>query len=127
MKATELIQETVDYYSEDVSRRAVDEFGYCHYNKNGKKCAVGRCIIDELNHDFTMSWDYLHCSNVKVDSFEERQAFLKEEYRGFPDDLWNVLQRLHDINSNWIKSGLSEFGKAMVTHLMARYANITNE
>ena len=52
---TQIIHETVDFYSKNTSeRRAIEidkkhQDSSCQYlTKNGKKCAVGRCISDKI-------------------------------------------------------------------------------
>ena len=37
----EVLEETVNYYSEDTSRRCIED-GICFYYKEGKMCAVDR-------------------------------------------------------------------------------------
>jgi len=52
MNDTELLKDTIEYYTEDPERRAVifreDGFPICQYRTgDGRKCAIGRLITDE--------------------------------------------------------------------------------
>lgn len=89
---TEIIQETYDYYMEDLSRRGVgDDWETCVYkNEKGLVCAVGRCFNESARFDFIGS---IISYSVK---FPEWDSHFKPEYQGHDVKFWNDLQRLHD-------------------------------
>lgn len=99
----EIIDETVDFYSEDVNRRAVRDGGNCEYlTDDGKMCAVGRCFTKE---GLLRYKDELGGFNKYM------MHHLKEEYRIEDDQFWSDLQYLHDMNRHWDENGLNENGK----------------
>lgn len=111
-----LLNETIQYYSEDINRRALDKNNLCcYYTTDGKMCAVGRCLehpesfektdidIDLAIHDLTIT----------------KQDF-KEKYRGFAVNFWFDLQYLHDNNNFWEKDGLTQEGKEYVDYMIKK-------
>ena len=109
---TEIIQETVDYYSEDISRRAAAD-GSCEYLTNdGRMCAVGRCFNEEGLEK------YKDCHSA----FDiEMLSYYKEDYKIDDWLFWQRLQNLHDSPLYWCNSGLSESGKKYVEKLLFAY------
>lgn len=118
----EIINETVEYYSADVSRRAVGDVKglnseSCHYYKDGKMCAVGRCMIDPKHWSDSGAW--------VEDLLLEREGgddFLKEEYRGHDAKFWKDLQVFHDTFHHWNENGITPTGVAHKDKLIATYA-----
>lgn len=105
----EILDETVAYYSEDLSRRGINSEGLCVYEAEGRYCAVGRCLIDPKkfqeaikNAGSATAIIYLKEKNLFNDSM------FKEEYRGHPIKFWRNLQTLHDTKEFWVKGGLSD-------------------
>ena len=97
---TEIIDETVAYYSEDPpGRRGVSLYGFCVFlTSDGKMCAVGRCMIaPEVN-------------GVIVDDRERLDNRLKPEYRGHDKEFWRSLQIFHDDFWSWNEEGLTKDG-----------------
>lgn len=117
MTAIELIDETVEYYSQDTSRRAVDEDDFCSYKKKGKMCAVGRCILKKQNTKLTGSAKNINRCGKMINL----EDILKTKYKGFPMDLWMDLQAIHDVSRYWDADGLSEFGKDRVEQAKERW------
>lgn len=115
----EIIKETVEYYSADVSRRSifVTELGLykCMYNSpDGKQCAFARCAepIDSKYESYSSDKLLLE-AGIKI---------LKPEYRHIVNkSFWHALQRLHDKHSHWGDRGLTEAGKTYVKKLMDKY------
>lgn len=110
----QIIDETVEFYSEDPRRRAVDEHNACVYlTEDGRKCAVGRCLEEDaptLDHEGSISALTLRRM------FQDEE--FRPEYRGHPLDFWQDIQNLHDQNDNWETSGgLSESGKLELRNL----------
>ena len=116
MTKTELIQETVDFYSADTSRRSMEEEGCAYLAENGTKCAVGRCMTQEALKDY---------GNVPItaDAIKDLDSLLLQEYQGHPVKLWQELQRFHDAGSNWDAQGITKEGKQRVQELLIKYAN----
>ena len=125
----DIINETVAYYSEDVTRRAVTAGSNCYYfGEDRKMCAVGRCMIEPLlTHRGSV--DNIRCTDPKVAGSEfngrytdaEFENLLKEEYRGHTRSFWQSLQTLHDLNGSWTSTGLSKDGLTFVEALKAEY------
>lgn len=113
----EIIKETVEYYSADVSRRSISYSGKCMYNgPEGKQCAFARCAeaIDEEYEEWNAN-EVLENKGIET---------LKPEYRHIIDVyFWNELQYLHDNCSNWDENGLTEDGKVFVKGLIHKYKN----
>ena len=102
----EIIDETVEYYSADVSRRAVDHRGSCFYRTpSGKSCAVGRCLDPEKYQPKMETIDAYE--NIRKFS----DAIFKPEYQGHERDFWNDLQKLHDRFEFWNDEGLTGDGE----------------
>lgn len=123
LTAVEIIEETVNYYSEDVNRRAVkkDELGdsYCEYlSANGNMCAVGRCMSDPSLFD-----NDERITNI-LNKYKE-EDILKPQYLGHEQEFWRGLQRLHDDLGKryWCERGLTRSGKKEVLRLKKLYEN----
>jgi hypothetical protein len=112
----EIIDEIVEYYSTDTSRRGVQltSFGSetCAYLTNdGKMCAVGRCMIEPT----------IDLGGAARDVLEDSFYLLKPEYRIEDLEFWENLQNLHDTNSYWDKKGLTQRGLQEIEYLKTRY------
>lgn len=106
----EIIDETVAYYSEDVSRRSV-RYGQCLYKgPYGKRCAYARMCTDDSRfiEDRRAGWQEL--------------AILKPEYYGYEDHFYEDLQGLHDSSAYWDESGLTPEGISQVQFLKHKYS-----
>lgn len=110
-----VIDETIEYYSSHP--RAVDRLGNCIYlAPNGAKCAVGRllkCDVPaELNFrpvDELIPILLRHGYDTGVSLLDI--PFLED------------LQDLHDRNTNWTDSGLSDLGIKAAEELRKKHAN----
>ena len=120
--AKEIIEETIQYYSEDTSRRALEEGGCQYTTEDGNHCAVGRCLEEEYQ---TTDFEYNQTKGViqLVDYYQTMDNILREEYRGHPTDLWERLQRLHDGDFNWDEDGLTGIGIAAANRILEDYKN----
>lgn len=97
----EILEETVAFYSEDTSRRAIMD-GTCRYlTDDGKRCAYGRCLIPEK---YTPKWENKSCYAIHNDEN------LQEEYRGHSISFWEHIQSLHDNLNYWNNEGLTKSG-----------------
>lgn len=134
---SELLEETVQYYSEDPeNKRGLNHYANCSYKtEDGKMCAVGRCIIHpELFQkagagDFTNLLEYIPYRDFEDLTEEDIQhlgdghqgkisKILKPEYKHLTEHrFWDSLQHLHDSNSFWDKNGLTIKGEIKVDNL----------
>lgn len=138
LRMQKVIDETVDYYSEDLNRRSyIDDQG-CFYCKDGKYCAVGRCLNKEglaiarhfegkigrllinalLNkEDHSTDDPYAHSDELATYGF-------KRKYQGLPASFWSSLQRLHD-GSWWDKRvKLEREGRNLYRLLCRDFGNV---
>lgn len=106
-----LLEETINHYSKDTSRRAVEN-GMCEYlTEDGRMCAVGRCLDKD-------KVDYIDINSVAVDSVLAMyyQPFMAE-YSGYWGKFWDRLQNLHDISHFWNENGLTKLGEEEVEEI----------
>lgn len=111
MTKEEIVKETLAYYGEDISRRAIDAGGTCLYKieDTGNTCALGRCFSEEgmeyvLAKGLNKSNSAINLNNYIIDtetSEEGLDLLLKPEYKGHTVEFWNDLQWLHDNTSYW--------------------------
>ena len=112
MKNThEIIDETAGYYN--LLNRSISlENGSvsCLYNgPEGKQCAFARICIDPSNFREGLR------AGVILNRYGE--SILKPEYRGHDFSFYSDIQDLHDRQSYWTNTGLSELGKERVEKL----------
>jgi len=116
MTELEILEETIDFYSSDTSRRSYDEDdNLCMYFDGETKnmCAVGRCLMDpKAFQDINGSIDIAQLTA------EELDRLLKPEYRGHAMSFWQELQGLHDVARNWGINELTEGGERFVKRLI---------
>jgi hypothetical protein len=100
---TQILTDTVTYYSEDTSRRSFDRNGNPQYlSEDGRMCSVGR-YLEVFPPKELMSKPAMVLSEPTVK--------FKEGARGLDSNFWNRLQNLHDDSKFWnVKSGLSHEG-----------------
>ena len=112
-KQLDFLEDTVKYYSEDTSRRAVKFSGGCFYRTDdGRKCAIGRHIPDEL-YDVSIE----NKSICSIIGFECISDELRELGMLFLSDV----QELHDSNVYWVSGeGLSIEGGKRVDYIKRR-------
>ncbi len=113
----EIIEEIAAYYSEDPSRRGLNEDGLCQYYSKGKVCAVGYCLKNPENFE-----EEEGCIPIliqeKIITFED----FKEDYRIEDECFWELLQEFHDTQSNWNSNGLTKLGHLNLENLRETYA-----
>ncbi len=106
----EIIKETADFYSADVSRRSKEEeWGDCCYlGPDNKRCAFSRCCKeDEETVKILKNYEGGNSDTIFSDG---KESILKEEYQGHCKEFWRDLQRFHDNDENWDENGLTETG-----------------
>lgn len=107
LSAIDILEDMVKFYTGAPNRRATlvrkDGSTTCRYiTDDGRKCAVGRVMMDEHlaeanNYNGVLDVEHLMCPNGMIDDL------LKEEYRGHPTHFWDGLQYLHDMPHFWKK------------------------
>jgi len=128
----EIILETAEFYGSDPSRRAVvnqDGRATCRYlTEDGRKCAVGRCLIegekmlyDSTQDDSTQVLVSAESADIAVNRITNLRDVLMPEYRGHDIYFWKRLQEFHDCNSNFTDTGLSEDGQWNLEFLLKQY------
>lgn len=122
MDRKQVLEDTIDYYSEDVNRRCKkSNSSQCYYSPKtiGKEgisegCAVGRLLSDKLKEEIDENYpDGQSVSGI----FNE----LPSEIQSLGEDFLMSLQRLHDTNRFWTEKGLSELGKQEVLIIKQEY------
>jgi hypothetical protein len=128
MTKLEILEETVKFYSEDVTRRSVvptRKRTSCVYNSpQGKHCAVGRCFLPELKAEgekFAGNSDTTPEDLLRIYSIETMDALLEEKYRGHSTYFWQELQTLHDTENFWCDKGLTRKGEEKVERIKSTF------
>jgi hypothetical protein len=111
----EIIDETAAFYN--LTNRSVERKN-CKYNgPDGNKCAFARVCSDQGLKLLIEG----NRAEPNLLSFSEKKL-LKPEYLGNNhgqglSNFWNEIQALHDEESNWTETGLSEKGESVVEKL----------
>lgn len=101
----EIIQETYEAYL-DPNNRGVwhmtfgEEFDNevcCYLTTDGKMCAVGRCIREDVDRKGLTG----SVPSIPVIFDTPLDDLLKEEYRGHEPEFWEALQSFHDNHTNF--------------------------
>ena len=117
LSAKEIIEETVNYYSEDVNRRANNLGGYSYKTEDGRMCGVGRCFSEDADFSYgDYIGKYEEAYEVNLDDH------LQEQYRGKSIEFWDFIQKLHDTSKYWDENGITLDGKMFVERLLEAYA-----
>jgi hypothetical protein len=111
----EIIDETVAYYSEDVSRRSISKGEYRYFGDNGKKCAYARCWKDN-------AIGFRENTTARSENMPEPDDLVRDEYKGYNRDFWQDIQSIHDANRYWDEKGMTEIGRAKVENLKRLYS-----
>ena len=119
------LEDTIQYYSEDTSRRATqkgaDGYVCCRYRTtDGRKCGIGRHIPDDKY----------------IESMEGKAADAAIIMEALPVDIQNLgglflsaIQLLHDVDGHWDmwkEKGLTDAGKAAVDDIKEQYGLFIN-
>jgi hypothetical protein len=123
----EIIEETKNYYCEDVNRRAY-KAGACSYlDEAGRMCAFGRCMIKPERYYGTLNEtdpNYKWGCSISSALWINPDIYLKEEYRGHSIEFWQNLQSFHDNKDYWYENGLTKNGNKVYINLIEKYNEI---
>lgn len=114
MTSVEIIEDTVQYYSGELSTRAIHD-GVSHLETPfGRRCAIGRFVRPNCRSEVTkLASEGILLSNVEF--------YLEDEYQHRPDGFWYDLQDLHDNYIYWAVGELTEEGIDRVKYLKDKY------
>lgn len=107
------LEDMVNYYSEDPSRRGVTEEGLCSYRtSDDKTCAIGRYIPDDQ-----------YSTDMEEASVRAFYVYPKLPIGvlclGF--DFLGEVQSLHDVDWHWHSRGLTERGLIVVHKIKMKF------
>lgn len=108
----DFLNETVQYYSEDVKRRAVENVSCRYKTRDGKKCALGRWIPDNLYNE--------NIEGCGVEDLISRDL-LPDNIKILGAKFLMHVQRLHDFSGSWDKTRLTENGIDYVEEIKRQY------
>ena len=116
---SDVLKETVKFYSENPTQRAINGSLCVYRADDGRMCAVGRCLEPSA---YDPKWEDQAASTI-IDHLG-MEGF-KEEYRHLNDPrFWTSLQLFHDSYRYWDNEGLTEKGKKFVKELEDAYAGV---
>jgi hypothetical protein len=122
----QILEETYNYYTEDVKRRAVGPRGclYTYILDNGTKkhCAVGRCFKPEFQEKDLDSTLFTDPSNTSCMSLKDLESLLQDKYKGHELRFWRDLQFFHDTNGYW-DSSLTDIGQIYYDSLVKKWCS----
>jgi len=111
----EILDETIEYYTHNP--RGITNEEVCLYlTEDGKKCAVGRCLIEgKVPIEFQ--------GGVYSLLRKYGTVLLKPQYRSHQRAFWSDLQTLHDRSHYWVVGGLSDEGERYVNQIKTNINN----
>ncbi len=120
MTRKEFLDDMVAFYSEDVNRRAVESGACCYRTRDGRKCAIGRYILDELYNDSIEGKNALHCNFSS-------NGMLPLSITSLGIYFLRQVQALHDSSGYWDENGLSEAGKEKYDEIVSGINDYCNQ
>jgi len=107
----ELLDNTIAFYGQDTSRRAIGGGGICKYNtEDGKRCAIGRECKKGL------------LDNYNDDSLSVVMGIIPKRLQNMGRCFLRQIQLLHDNGYFWGKEkGLTEDGRDKAADIASRY------
>lgn len=125
MSAFDIVNETIEYYSQDVTRRACDKDGDCVYlTKDGRRCALSRCLVDKAiipSYQYEQTIAVLLQLNGQPNTSDGLDKILKREYRGHSIHFWTALQSLHDGDDFW-NDEITEAGQLKAEEIIRQFS-----
>lgn len=128
----EIINETIEFYSADTTRRSVNpksKLG-CSYNyENGNHCAVGRVMLPKYQKRGTKLKGNTATVGTLLEELKIKKIdnILQPQYRGHDIRFWRKLQILHDRSHYWQENGLTDVGLDYANELLETYKSNSNE
>lgn len=122
----EIIEDTYKFYTAFPEKRAIDKNGKCSFKtKDGRKCAVGRFLVDNIQPQDEGSNGF-SCSNYglcKANSTGFLDNLLLPDYRGHSEEFWEELQKFHDNKHYWKENneGILKLGQGFYERLKELY------
>jgi len=114
LTALEIIEETIEFYSADITRRSIKDNKCAYAGDRGTKCAYSRCWKEGV-------WkEEYEGSNPFNNKMPRPDELVEERYKGHSAAFWFDLQRLHDDAMFWNQTGLTDAGKKYVEKLKAK-------
>lgn len=112
----EIINETVDFYSADISRRSINvgtNIGCAYNHESGNHCAFGRYMKPKYQEQGPKLAGNTSTVGTLLDAQKVKKvdSLLQPQYHGHDITFWRKLQRLHDTSYYWQEGGLTEIGK----------------
>lgn len=111
-RRTAVLQDTIQYYSQDPIGRRCKDLNECCYSPNtiqkeetSEGCAVGRLLSAELQEYLDERYGGVGVSNDRL------FYTLPQEIQDLGQTFLVRLQMLHDLDEYWDIDGLSEYGE----------------
>lgn len=112
-KRLDFLNETVSYYSEDISRRSISNSFSCEYlTDDGKMCAIGRHIP---KNKYNKSIE-----NLTVNS-DEVFSLLPKRIKNLGQFFLCHIQTLHDSDECWDENGITETGYEKINNIKLEF------
>lgn len=113
----DIIDDTVAFYSFDVTRRATDvNVPQLYVTEDGRRSAVGRYMTNPV---YGLQGRVWFLSDIQGNSAVLSQ-YLREHVKHLSIIFWSDLQLLHDVTEKWGVNGLSDAGKNHVTWMRSK-------
>lgn len=121
MTKKEFLIDMLDFYTQDVTKRATSG-NQCKYKtSDGKKCAIGRHIPDDKY--IPEIEGYGVCGSGIISPF----GLLPIEIQSLEADFLSKVQTLHDVSSYWGAIGLTEQGRLFIKNIINLNSSEMNE
>ena len=117
MTKIEIIDETVEYYSNNP--RAIQGNLCLYLTEDNLRCAHSRCIKDDKVEEVHECANTGGSAKKIIDEFTDDVH--KEEYQGYSVDFWLDIQHLHDYHAYWNGNQLNKEGIEHVEYIKIKY------
>lgn len=112
----DIINETANFYTS--KNRAVDPPNCLYVTDDGKRCAVGRCLKEDLD---VKDLDGDVRDLIIEFNVPDIDDLLQEEYKGHSENFWLEIQGFHDLSRIWNEEGLTEYGYLQLEQLKEKW------
>lgn len=114
----EYLDSKVAYYSEDVTRRAIEGSRCKYLTHDGRKCAIGLDMDAEHKSYKQVCWQNINVSAL----IREYPTILPAEVVELGADFLLNVQKLHDGNENWgYTTGLTGRGEGIYNYILDKF------